>query len=145
MTQILNNISYLFNSQIERHRNKPFLKATMASCALVAVSSGKITLFQRMKIDQILESQIRLSMFEPHQGVYLFNEYTQDLLRDSETTRKQLYDLIKAVIDCQETANSLVQMSVTMLQNQNQTSEAILEINFLCELLGVQQIEHLAG
>ncbi|HFD11083.1 MAG TPA: hypothetical protein ENJ32_01230 [Crenotrichaceae bacterium] len=142
MTEILSNITYLLNAQITQHRNKPFLKAAMAACALVASANGKVTLYQRMKLDQILETQNRLAIFDPHDGINLFNEYAERLQNDSHSTRKQLYETIKSTIDCEQTANCLIQMSQTLVQNNHQTRDVQFEINALCEIMGAQSEYH---
>ncbi len=136
MTQILSNITDLLNIQIVQHRNKPFLKAAMAACALVAIANGKVSLYQRMKIDQIMETHERLTMFDPHDGMDLFNEYSERLQKDTELTRQHLCETIKAVIDCEETANCLIQLSQTLLQNNNLASKEQMVINSLCDLSG---------
>ncbi|MEE9425254.1 MAG: hypothetical protein V3V18_09780 [Methylococcales bacterium] len=137
MTQILSNITDLLSTQIEQHRNKPFLKAVMAACALVATANGKVSLYQRMKIDQMMETQPRLKIFDPHDGIDLFNEYIERLQNDVETAHRQLCEIIKDVIDCEETADCLIQLCQTILQKKNQTgSVAQIEIKTLCDLLG---------
>ena len=139
MTQILSNITDLLNTQIEQHRNKPFLKAAMAACALVASTNGKVTLYQRMKIDEILENQDRLKIFDPHDGIDLFNDYIERLQNDAETTHRELCEIVKNLVDCEETADWLIQLCQTILQKKDQTdSVAQIEINTLCDLLGAR-------
>ena len=137
MTQILSNITDLLSTQIKQYRNKPFLKATMAACALVATANGKVSLYQRMKIDQIMETQPRLKIFDPHDGMDLFNAYVERLQNDVETAHRKLCEIIKAVIDCEETADCVIRLCQTILQDSSQTnSVAQIEIRSLCDLLG---------
>jgi tellurite resistance protein len=137
MTQILSNITHILNEQIEQHRSKPFLKAAMAACAIIATANGKVTLYQRMKVDQIMETNERLAMFDPHNGTNLFNEYCESLQQNTAATRTHLCETIKAVIDNEETADVLIRLSRTMLQNSDLNDrKAQLEINTLCDLLG---------
>ena len=69
-----------FQEQMERHRNRPFLRAVMAACALVAAADGKVSLAERVRVDQILDTLEELRIFDPHEGVDLFNEFTDAII-----------------------------------------------------------------
>ena len=62
MSRFLNHLTKLYQDQVERYRNRPFLKATMAACALVAVADGKVSFSQRVRVDQILETLDKLKV-----------------------------------------------------------------------------------
>ncbi len=85
-----------FEEHQERHRNRPFLRASMAACAMVACADGKVSFAERIRLDQILETLDRLKAFDPHEGVNLFNEFADAMLQHSESGHelalKALYD-----------------------------------------------------
>ena len=50
---------------LERQRNKPFLKATMAAAALAMLADGEIQLSERYRLDEILQQLERLKIYKP--------------------------------------------------------------------------------
>ena len=42
-----------YQAQMERHRNRPFLEAAMAACALSACAGGEITFSQRIRVEEL--------------------------------------------------------------------------------------------
>ena len=75
MTGILADLVDRYQEHLERLKNRAFLRATMAACALVAVADGRVTFSERVRVDQILETLEALRIFDPHEGVNLFNEF----------------------------------------------------------------------
>ena len=43
MAGLLGNLLSDYQTQLQRHRNRPFLEATMAACALVATADGEVS------------------------------------------------------------------------------------------------------
>lgn len=76
----LNTLINNFQESLERNRNRPFLNATMAACALVATADGKVSFRERVRVDQILETLEALKIFDPHEAVDLFNEFSDAIL-----------------------------------------------------------------
>lgn len=77
MSSILNGLMRGYQAQIQRYRNRPFLRAAMAGCALVSMADRVVSLQQRTRVDQILETLDALRLFDPHEGVDLFNEFVE--------------------------------------------------------------------
>jgi len=127
-----------YELEIERHRQRPFLKASMAACALAAVADGVPTLSERIRVDQILETLEALKIFDPHEGVDLFNEYSEALLESPAEGHKKALDAIRAVNGSPETAALLVRMCLAVAEAKGQkcrTDE--VEIEAVCKALGV--------
>ena len=125
--------------QIQRHQNRPFLNAAMAACALMAGSGGKITFSQRVRVDQILETLEKLQIFDPHEAVDLFNDYTQAILDDPRDGHARALAAVQGVTADQETAGLLVRICMAVAQaggERNLTQE--IEIVMLCSLLQVE-------
>lgn len=80
----IDTLLHRYHDHLSRQRNLPFLRATMAACAMVACADGDVSFAERVRLDQILETLDRLKVFDPHEGVNLFNEFTDAILAHSE-------------------------------------------------------------
>ncbi len=80
---MLEGLRHAFEERAERRRNRPFMEACMAACALVAIADGEVSLSERGRIDQILESIDRLKFFDVHEAVDLFNGHVE-AIRENE-------------------------------------------------------------
>ena len=139
MSGLFSDLTEYFHKQMERHRNLPFLKATMGVCALVAIADGTVSLAQRLRMDQILEGLSVLAVFDPHEGVNLFNDYIESIKANPEQGRADVLALItKPVENDPEAANLLIKVSVAVSSVKAQMSMVEqVEIVSLCTLLGV--------
>jgi tellurite resistance protein TerB len=89
MSGFLDTLTQHYRQQLERHRQLPFLRAAMAACAYVVTGDGRVTLRERVGVDRVLETLDRLKVFDPHEGVDLFNGFV-DALRTSEPEGRRL-------------------------------------------------------
>lgn len=131
-----------YELEIERHRQRPFLKASMAACALAAAADGAPTLSERIRVDQILETLEALKIFDPHEGVDLFNEYSKALLESPAEGREKALDAIRAVNGNPDTSALLVRMCLAVAEAKGEkcrTDE--VEIEAVCKVLGVDARE----
>ena len=64
---------------LDRHRNRPFLEAAMAACAVIATDDGTVSFAERVRVDQILETLDQLNIYDPHKGGDIFNEYVDEM------------------------------------------------------------------
>lgn len=94
MAQLIRTIAEIYAVQLGRHRNRAFLRAAMAACALVAMASGRVSLRDRVHVDRVLETLDALKVFDPHEGVDLFNEYVARLEADAIAGRRAVLDLV---------------------------------------------------
>lgn len=86
---MLENLRLAVSERVARHRARPFLEACMASCALVAIADGAVSLAERGRVDQILEAIDRLRLFDVHDSVDLFNAYVDGVARDETAGRRR--------------------------------------------------------
>lgn len=127
-----------YQLEIERLRKRPFLKASMAACALAAVADGAPTLSERIRVDQILETLEALKIFDPHEGVDLFNEYSNAILQSPEDGRAKALHAVRAVTGRPETAALLVRMCLAVAEAKGElTRMDEIEIAAVCDALGV--------
>lgn len=72
--------------ELERYRNRDFLKAMMAVCALTALADGELGLAEKYQVEKIIEMTPALRVFDPHKAVAIFDEYAH-ALREEDRAR----------------------------------------------------------
>ena len=63
--ELINGLIDGYHDMMRRYRNGPLLEGVMAACALVATSDGRVSLSERVRVDQILETLDALKVFDP--------------------------------------------------------------------------------
>jgi tellurite resistance protein TerB len=96
MSGFLQSLRRSFRSQLDRYRNRPFLRAAMAACALVATASGSVSFRQRTRVDLVMETLDALKVFDPHEGVDLFNDFVAALSAESNQERRLAREVVSA-------------------------------------------------
>lgn len=138
MPGFLKSLTTLYREQMERHHNRPFLEAAMAACALVAVADGKVSFAQRVRVDQILETLDQLKVFDPHEGVDLFNNHVEAILARPKEGRLKALDVIRAAAAEPETARLLIRLCLAVSDVNVDTRLADqIEIVMLCGFINV--------
>ncbi len=142
MSGFLNSLTGHFQHQLERHRNFPFLRATMAASALVAIADGSIAFSQRIRVDQILTTLKALQVFDPHEGVELFNEFAEAILKAPAAGRAKAIGVIEPMANNPETAALLIRVCLAISEANGEMSLVEkIEIVTLCSLLGVEPVD----
>lgn len=142
MSGFLQGLTTLYRKEIERHHNRPFLEAAMAACALVATARGHITFAHRTRIDQILETLDALKVFDPHEGVEIFNAHAERILDHPRQGRTHALKIIRRATKNSDTARLLVQLCLAVSEMNDDTSLADqIEIVMLCDQIGVDSAE----
>ena len=138
MPGILDNLMHIFQTRSEKEQNRPFLEAAMAACAMVSASEGEVSFADRIRVDQIMETLTRLKVFDPHEGVNLFNHYTDRILASPKEGREEALKTIKTVTSDLETAELLIDLCLAVSLSNGITSLVEhIEIVSLCGLIGV--------
>jgi tellurite resistance protein len=81
--------------ELARHRQRPFLEAAMAACALIASADDEVSFSERARMDAVLESLAELRIFDPHQAVDLFNARLDALQGNRERGQAQAFEAIR--------------------------------------------------
>lgn len=137
MPGFIHELTTLYRHEVERHHNRPFLEAAMAACALVATARGHVTFAHRTRIDQILETLDALKIFDPHEGVEIFNEYAEEILEHPRQGRDRAMKTIDDVARNPDTARLLVRLCLAVSEMNDATSLADqIEIVMLCDHIG---------
>ena len=122
----------------ERQKNRPFLRATMAACALVAVADLEVSFSERVRVDQILEPLEKLRVFDPHEGVNLFNVFSDAILDSPKSGRELALAAIRPVAEDEELAHLLVKVCLAVSEaDAGDHLVDHIEIVSLCSLIGV--------
>jgi tellurite resistance protein len=139
MPELLSNLSQICRAQLQRHRNRSFLRATMAACALVAMASGAVSFRQRVRIDRVMETLDALNVFDPHEGVDLFNEFAGMLGTDQEAGRIRVLDVVaREVSQHPEKARLLARICLAVSEQEGAVPQAEQrEIAALCGYVGL--------
>lgn len=127
-----------YQVEMERHRNRPFLEAAMAACALAACAGGTVTLGQRIRIDQILETLERLRVFDPHEGVEIFNRFTSAIHAAPKAGQHAAAQALAPYTSDPEAASLLVRICLAVAEADGDKSlSQHIQVVMLCGLLGV--------
>ncbi|MEQ8196340.1 MAG: TerB family tellurite resistance protein [Rhodospirillales bacterium] len=138
MTGFLANLVNNWQDAIERHRNRPFLEAAMAACAMVATDDGTVSFAERVRVDQILETLDQLNIYDPHEGVDIFNEYVDEVRNSPKQGREEALKAIEAFAGEPESASLLIRICLAVAEADGKATLADqIEIVTLCSLLAV--------
>lgn len=115
MSSFLDSLRELYREQMKRYRNRAFLRAAMGACAWVATASGTVSLGERMRLDQVLETLDALKVFDPHEGVELFNEFVDALNASAQEGQQLIHTAIdEEVAEEPEKAGLLIRICLAV-------------------------------
>lgn len=139
MNGFLSSLLSDYRQQLDRHRNRPFLRATMAACALAAVADGEVSFSERIRVDQVLDTLEELKVFDPHEAVALFNEFSDAILANPQVGREQAMAAVEPIVTDAERAQLLVRICLAVAEAKGEKSLTDqIEIVILCSLIGVE-------
>jgi tellurite resistance protein len=122
--------------KIQRHRNKPFLEAMMSATALLALADREIVLSQRLALDFILENVKELKVFDVHQAVDLFRDYSKAVQQDFNKARERVLKTVAKFSGDQQKATLLVRASILIAKADGDFSEPEQKVvDELCRVL----------
>ncbi len=122
--------------ELARYRQRPFLDALMAGCALVATADGSVSLSERSRVDRIIESLGELDIFDPHEAVNRFNDYAEVIAADAERGRHEALDAIAEHAGDKDRARLLLRACIAVsLADDNFRPEERARIAEICDTL----------
>ncbi|MBO6781888.1 MAG: TerB family tellurite resistance protein, partial [Alphaproteobacteria bacterium] len=83
-----------FRVELERHKQRPFLEAVAAACALVATADGEVSFSERARLDSFIESLSQLRLFDPHEVVDAFDEHVAALSEHDDGAARMLKTVV---------------------------------------------------
>lgn len=139
MSSILADLIQGYSEEFQRHRHRPFLRATMAGCALVSMAEGLVTLRHRVRVDQILETLDTLRLFDPHEGIDLFDAFVAEIRHYPDAGKARALAAVDAeVAEEPEKARLLVRLCAAVSEQEGEIQSAEWrEIQALCARYGV--------
>jgi tellurite resistance protein TerB len=140
MSGFLDQLLDHYKEGMERYQNRPFLRAAMAACALAATASGKVSLRDRVQVDRVLETLDALRVFDPHEGVELFNEMVEAIGRSASEGRELALQAIDDEVAREpDKAELLVRICLAVSEQQGRVPEPDRKaIGTLCKRLRVR-------
>ena len=131
-----------FKGELERNRTRPFLSAAMAAAALVATADGKVKFGERIRLDQILETLEVLRVYDPHEGVNLFRDYSEAILNSPKEGHQAAVQILRDA-DLDDKAKQLIIRICCAISESNEVDgkkilEDQIEIVSLCSRLAVE-------
>ena len=122
--------------KMERHRNKSFLEAMMSATALLALADREIVLSQRLALDFILENVKELKVFDIHQAINLFRDYSKAAQQDFNKARERVLKTVAKFSGDQQKATLLVRASILIAKADGDFSEPEQKVvDELCRVL----------
>ena len=138
MSGLLSSFTQLFHKSQEKRQNKLFLRGAMAACAMVSISDGEVHFCDRIRLDQILTTLDRLKIFDPHEGVEIFNYFTEKIRTSPKEGHNEALAAVKEVAIDKTTAELVVRLCLAISLSDGKTNMVEqIEIVSLCSLLGV--------
>jgi len=127
-----------YREQVERHQQRPLLEASMAACAIVAMADGNVSFPERVRVDQILETLDALRVFDPHEGVNLFNEFVAAIQKDGETGHEKAIEAVREFADDPQSAELIIRICLAICEAEGEISlvDQVATVS-LCSLIGV--------
>jgi tellurite resistance protein TerB len=110
----------------------------MAASAMVASADGDVSFAQRVRLDQVLETLEKLKIFDPHEGINIFNDFTDAILEDSESGHATAWDALVIGAPDKEARELLVRVCLAISEANAERSLADqIEIVTLCNRLDI--------
>jgi len=109
------NIIGKLRTDTAHYWDKPFLKATMAVCALTTYADGEVSLIERYRVDAILDAMDRLRIHNPHKAVDIMDDYIEGLRTEPERTVEVLQGKISRYAGDYKSARTLLRIAYLVI------------------------------
>lgn len=125
--------------EVERYRNKDFLKAVLAVCALSARANPTISLDTRYRIDGILDSLDLIELFDRHKVTDILNDYIYAFEEDRTRAVEVLDAKVRRLAGDHKKSRTLLRIAwLIMMADDRVSPTERAEFDRLCGLLSVQ-------
>ena len=138
MSGIFKSLKRNYQSLMERQSNRPFLEGVMAACAMVASADGTVSFAERVRIDQILQSLRRLQVFDPHEGINIFNDFTDQISEHPETGHETAFKAMENIAQDADNRALIFKIFIAICQAESDDNMADqIKIVSLCSRLNI--------
>lgn len=126
-----------FRLELQRHKQRPFLEAVAAACALVATADGEVSFSERARLDSVIESLSQLRLFDPHEVVDAFDEHVARLAAVEKGT-DALLKVVVAGTRAEGAADLLLRISAAIsLADGRDSADEHAVMEQICAALGL--------
>ena len=123
-------------TEARKYKNKDFLNAAMAGCALVAMADGSVSAEEKQKMIRFIESNDALSVFTTSDVIKAFQEFVGQLEFDKDIGQAKAYQALLKMKSNEGAARLLVRMVIAVAasdgnfdaQEQDVASKIIREL-----------------
>jgi len=142
MSAFIAEIAKTLTNEVERFRNRDFLKATMAAGALLAMADGEVTLPEQLARDYILENVRELKLYDVHTAVDLFRDYVEAIQADPDAATEKIFKIVSKFTKDKDHAIVLVRASILIAKSDSRLSESEKKvIGKICRALNLNTSE----
>jgi tellurite resistance protein len=125
--------------EVERYRNKDFLKAVLAVCALSARANPTIALDTRYRIDRILDSLDLVELFDRHKVTEILNDYIYAFEEDRARAVEVLDAKVRRIVGDHKKSRTLLRIAyLIMMADERMSASEQAEFDRLCQLLSIE-------
>ena len=104
----------MLSAEVSKFRNKTFMEAVVAACAMMAAASGGVSADEKQKMAGFLQSSDELKHFEMTQVIAFFNKITASFEFDVEIGRAEALKVIGRLRGNQEQARLMVRVACSI-------------------------------
>ncbi len=136
MASLIRSAKAAFERERERFKNRPFLEATMAASALVAMADGEVKFSELSALDDLLENVHELQVYDPHVAVDLCRDHIDAIAADAEAGRAKALEAVGRIAGDEEASRLVVQMCLVISRSDGEFSESEADaVRDLCAAL----------
>jgi tellurite resistance protein len=136
MANIIYSGRLALTKELQRFRNRHFLKASMAASALLALTDDEIQLSERLALDFILENMKELKIFDVHKAVNFFNNYAQSIKEDIDTGKARVFKAVARFSGNEYAAPLIIRACICIAKADGDFSDKEREVvGELCRIL----------
>jgi tellurite resistance protein TerB len=97
-----------------KYKNKDFLNAAMAGCALISMADGSVSAEEKQKMIKFIESNDALSVFTTSDVIKAFQDYVGQLEFDKDIGEAKAYQSLHKMKSNAEASRLLVRMIIAV-------------------------------
>jgi tellurite resistance protein TerB len=130
-------------SEAQHYRNKEFLKAIMAVCALVALADDEFQVVERQRIFQAFARVPALRELDFHKALEILEAYTYALRHNGLAAKEVLHKKVRRMAGKHKRVRTMMRLAYLIIVADEEVHDVELhEFRHLCGLLKLQPDWH---
>lgn len=124
--------------EVSKFRNREFMEACVASCALVAAADGNVSSAEKQKMMKFIQQSDELKVFDTKDVIDCFNKINANFEFDLEIGKAEALKVIGKLRDKPDAARLMVRVCVAIANSDGAFDEKEKQvIREICNDLGV--------